>query len=183
MTLAESATAAARTGFDWIRQNPLPAFLLATIGATFAYFYGFLPVYAGHPIAEWAWIRYKPEYNQEHSKLVLPIFAFLLWYHREALRNARKEGSNWGLLLVALGVAFYVIGARALQARVALAALPFLVSGVLLFVWGKDVARILAFASAFLVFLIPLSAIEQASFRLQFLITGLVEALSGFFGI
>jgi exosortase len=179
----DAASAVARQSSDWIKKNPLQAFLLASIAGIFVYFYGFLPLYAGLPIAEWAWIRWKPEYNQEHSKLVLPVFAFLIWYHRDAIKAAPKRGSNWGLVLIGIGAALYVIGARSLQARLALAALPFLFSGVVLFLWGWRVTRILAFPSAFLVFLIPLSAIEQASFRLQFVITGIVETLSGFLGI
>lgn len=181
--MSNGVSAAARQSLDWIRRHPLPAFLLATITATLVYFYGFLPVYSGRTIANWAWIRWIPQYNQEHSRLIPFVFLFLVWYHREALAKAKKEGSNWGLLLLGLGVFFYVIAARALQARLALFAVPFLVSGVILFLWGKQVARILAFACAFLVFLIPLSAIEQTSFRLQFLITGLVEKLSGILGI
>lgn len=183
MSLAAEASATARLGWDWVRKNPGPAFLLAAIAATLAYFYGFVPLYAGRPIAEWAWIRWEPEYNQEHSKLVPAVFLFLIWYHREALAKARKHGSNWGLLVIGIGALFYVVGARALQARLALAGLPFLFTGVLLFVWGREVARILLFPSAFLIFLIPLSAIEQTSFRLQFIITGIAEALSGLFGI
>jgi exosortase len=182
MSLADASTTA-RHSWDWVRENPARAFLLAAIAATFVYFYGLLPLYAGLPIAEWAWIRWKPEYNQEHSRLVPAVFLFLIWYHREALKKAPKEGSNWGLLLIGIGALFFVVGARSLQARLALAGLPFLLSGVLLFIWGKKVARILAFPSAFLVFLIPLSAIEQASFRLQFVITGIVESLSGMLGI
>ncbi|MGI8436014.1 MAG: exosortase/archaeosortase family protein [Chthoniobacterales bacterium] len=172
-----------RKAGDWIRKNPAQAFLLAAIAATFVYFYGFLRLYAGLPIGAWAWLRYLPAYNQEHSKLVPFAFLFLVWYHRQALVAARKEGSNWGLLLIGLGVLLYVVAARALQARLAIAALPFLFSGVLLFVWGREVARILLFPSLFLLFLVPLGAIEQMTFRLQFLITGAVQWLSGIFGI
>lgn len=183
MSTAAAASESARKTWDWIRNNPAHALLLATIAATFVYFYGFLRLYAGLPIGHWAWLRWKPEYNQEHSKLIPAVFLFLIWYHREALAKARKEGSNWGLLLIGFGIFLYVVAARALQARLALAALPFLFTGVLLFVWGKQVARILLFSSAFLVFLVPLGAIEQMSFRLQFVITGLVQWLSGIFGI
>ncbi len=157
---------------DWARNNPVQVLLLATIAATVGYFYLFLPVYAGLPIGQWAWLRYRPEYNQEHSKLIPFIALFLVWYHRDALAKARKQGSNWGLLPIAIGLILYVVAARALQARLAIAALPFLFSGVLWFVWGKEVARILLFTSAMLLFLIPLGAIEQMSFRLQFIITG-----------
>lgn len=183
MSAAATASDTARKAWDWIQANPLSAFLLASVTATVAYFYLFLPLYAGLPIGHWAWLRYKPEYNQEHSKLIPAVFAFLIWYHRDELAKARKAGSNWGLLLIGIGVLFYVVAARALQARLALAGLPFLFSGVLLFVWGKEVARILFFPSAFLVFLVPLGAIEQMSFKLQFIITGAVQWLSGLVGI
>ena len=166
-----------------MRGNPTQALLLATVAATFVYFYGVLRLYAGLPIGEWAWLRYIPEYNQEHSKLIPAVLAFLIYYHRDELVKARKEGNNWGLFLIGVGLLFYVIAARALQARLALTALPFLFTGVLLFVWGKQVARILLFSSAFLIFLVPLGAIEQMSFRLQFIITGAVQWLSGIFGI
>ncbi len=183
MSAANAVSDTGRKTWEWIRTNPTQAFLLATIAVTFIYFYGYLRLYAGLPIGHWAWFRYKPEYNQEHSKLIPAVFFFLIWYHREALAKARKEGSNWGLLLIGIGIFLYVVAARALQARLAIAALPFLFTGVLLFVWGKQVARILLFTSAFLVFLIPLGAIEQMSFKLQFIITGAVQWLSGIFGI
>jgi len=181
--MSQGVSITARQSLDWIKRNPINAFLLATLLGTFVYFYGFLRLYAGLPVAHWAWLRWLPEYNQEHSRLVPFVFLFLIWYHRKALAEAKKEGSNWGLLLLGLGIFVYVVAARALQARLALAALPLLFSGILLFLWGKQVARILAFPSFFLLFLVPVAAIEQTSFRLQFLITGLVERLSGILGI
>ncbi|MEP6820917.1 MAG: exosortase/archaeosortase family protein [Chthoniobacterales bacterium] len=183
MSAANAVSDTGRKTWEWIRTNPTQAFLLTTIAVTFVYFYGYLRLYAGLPIGTWAWFRYRPEYNQEHSKLIPAVFLFLIWYHREALAKADKKGSNWGLLLLGIGIFLYVVAARALQARLAIAALPFLFTGVLLFVWGKQVARILLFASAFLVFLVPLGAIEQMSFKLQFIITGAVQWLSGIFGI
>jgi len=181
--MSEGASRVARESLEWIKRNPLHAFLCATLLGTFVYFYGVLRLYAGLDIVHWGMLRWQPIFNQEHSKLVPFVFLFLIWYHRKALAAAKKEGSNWGLLLIAFGCLLYLVGARALQARLALTALPFLFSGLLLFLWGKEVTRILAFTSAFLIFLVPLSAIEQTSFRLQFLITGLVEKLGGFVGI
>lgn len=178
-----SATDLGRKTWDWMRTQPVQALFLATILGTLAYFYLFLPLYTGLPIGTWAWLRYLPEYNQEHSKLIPAVFLFLLWYHRDALSKTEKKGSNWGLIPIALGIILYVVAARALQARLAIAALPFLFSGTLWFLWGKEVARILLFPSAMLIFLVPLGAIEQMSFRLQFIITGIVETLSGLFGI
>lgn len=183
--MAQAAAISTKAGsiFDWIKENRAVAFLLLTTTATFVYFYGFLHLYRGRGIAEWAWIRYVPEFNQEHSKLIPFVFVFLLWYHREALWKAKKQGNNWGLALVGLGLLIFVVAARALQARLALVGVPVLLGGVVLFLWGKEVARILRFPIAFLIFLVPAAAIEQTSFKLQFVITGLVERLSALLGI
>lgn len=174
-----------RNFLDWIRKNPLPAFLLAAVLGTTVYFFGFLPLYANQtqPIWTWAWMRFLPQYNQEHSKVIPLIVAFLVWYHRDELRQAPKKGSNLGLIFIAIGILCYIVGARALQARLAIFGFPFLAFGGVLFLWGKQVARILLFPIALLFFMIPLGAIEQMTFKLQFLIIGVVKFLSALFGI
>lgn len=174
-----------RNFWDWIRKNPVPAFLLAAVLGAIVYFFGVLQLYANQtqPIWAWAWMRFLPQYNQEHSKVIPLIVAFLVWYHRDDLRKAPKKGSNLGLIFIAIGILCYIIGARALQARLAIFGFPFLAFGSVLFLWGKQVARILLFPIALLFFMIPLGAIEQMTFKLQFLIIGVVKFLSQLFGI
>jgi exosortase len=157
--------------------------LLLGIAGTLYYFYGVLILYHGMTIKNWAWGRYAPEYNFEHGKLVPFIFAFLVWYHREDLAKAKKKGCNQGLIWVALGCLIFAIGARTLQGRFGMAAGPVLLYGIVLYLWGKEVARILLFPIVFLVFMIPVVAIEQATFRLQFMVTGIAQAVCGLVGI
>lgn len=172
------------------RQRPAGAFLLAAIAVTFVYFFGFVPLFVkgmfveGYcSVAVWAWQAWNPGMNQEHSKLVPLIFIGLLYYHRERLRAAPKKGSNMGLLFVGAGILLFLLGARCLQPRLAIASVPFLIYGSAVFVWGKAVGRIILFPCAFLIFMIPVAAIEQATFRLQFVITAIVGFLSNLFGI
>lgn len=61
--------------------------------------------------------------------------------------------------------------------------IPLLLFGSILFLWGKAVARILFFPCAFLIFLIPFGAVEQATFKLQTIITPTVGVLANFVGI
>ncbi len=178
----------AKLGLDflgWVRRNPLHALLSVGLVVTIIYFFGFLRLFANYSQAiwPWAWIRFLPQYNQEHSKIIPLIVLGLVWCHRQALAVAPKEGSNVGLILVFAGIFFYIVGARALQPRVSLFGFPFLVLGMVWFLWGKKVARILLFPSALLFFMIPLGAIEQMTFRLQFLSTGIVTALGRLFGL
>jgi hypothetical protein len=84
--------------------RPGQAPLLFAVTATVVCFFGFLRLCANQsqPIREWAWLRFLPQYNQEHSKLIALLVLFLPWYHRTELRAAKKEGSNLGLLFVGL---------------------------------------------------------------------------------
>lgn len=171
-----------------IRREPLSALLIATIVATLVYFFGFVPLFIKGvfvsgmgSVASWAWQAWTG--NQEHSRFVPLIALGLVWYHRKEIKNAEKFGSNRGLLFVGLGIALFLLGARCLQPRFALASMPLLIYGSVLYLWGKQVARIVLFPCAFLIFMIPVAAIEQGTFRLQFIITSAVGFLSNLVGI
>lgn len=166
-----------------VAQDPLSALFLFSIAATVIGFYFFLKLYAGAPIMVWAWKHWLPNLNQEHGKLVIPIALVLVWYHRKKLQASPKEGSNWGIPILVVGFLILLIGVRALQPRISLLALPVILFGIAIFVWGLPVGRILAFPIAFLVFMIPVGALQQTSFRLQFMITNTVQALSNAVGI
>jgi exosortase len=131
----------------------------------------------------WAWQAWSPGSNQEHSKIVPLVFVGLVWYHRKEIARAPKAGSNSGLIFICIGIILFVLGARCLQPRLALGSLPFLIYGGVLYLWGKQVARIILFPCAFLIFLIPFGAIEQATFRLQFVITSAIGFLSKLVGL
>jgi exosortase len=179
----------ASSGFgEWIRTNPSSALLLLTVLGTLVYFFGFLPLFIKGlftsgvgSAAAWAWQAWTG--NQEHSKLVPPISLALVWYHRKKIKNAEKRGSNSGLLFVAIGIALFLLSARCLQPRFALASVPFLIYGSVLYLWGKQVARIVLFPCAFLIFMVPVAAIEQGTFRLQFIITEIIGFLTNLVGI
>jgi exosortase len=179
--ILETAAAESRLGRQPL--TPVAKILLSTIAATFVAFFCILKLYTGRSIMVWAWGHWLPNLNQEHGKLVIPIAAGLVWYHRKQLRAAVKRPSNWGVFFLMGGFMLVLLGTRALQPRITMLAIPFLVFGSVLFLWGVQVARILAFPIGFLIFMIPVGALQQTSFRLQFLITGAVGALSSLMGI
>lgn len=168
----------------------LEILLLFTIGATLVYFFGFLPLFvkgtfsAGvSSAAAWAWQAWNPTNNQEHSRFVPLISLGLVWYHWKEIRRAPKQGSNKGLFFIAIAVLLFLLSARCLQPRFAIASVPFLLYGAVLYVWGARVARIVLFPCAFLIFMVPVAAIEQGTFKLQFIITSVVGFLSNLVGI
>lgn len=178
-----------QAGQRWVKREPIAALLLFTIIGTLTYFYGFLPLFVKgvfiHGVcstAAWAWQAWGGM-NQEHSRLVPFISLALVWYHRKKIKNAAKIGSNKGLVFLGIAIALFLLAARCLQPRFALASVPFLLYGSVLYLWGKQVARIVLFPCAFLIFMVPVAVIEQATFRLQFIITGVVGFLSNLAGI
>ncbi len=169
----------------WVKANPFSAFLIATVVGTFVYFFGFLPLFTGGQwsTAKWAWEAWSPQANYEHAKLIPLIVAFLIWYDRKKLTAAPLGSSRWGWLFIGIGLFLFFAGARTLQGRLALTSLPILLFGVVLYVWGKDVARALLFPIAFLFFMVPLNFLTQATFRLQFIETAIASTFCNLIGV
>ncbi len=170
---------------QWAARNPIVVGLLLTISATLVYFFGFYHPFVNGELttARWAWEAWNPEGNQEHGRLVPLIAIGLIYWHWESLLKAPKKGSNWGLLPLLGGILLFLAAVRCLQPRLAIAAIPFLLYGSVLFVCGKASARIVFFPSIFLFFMVPVAALEQATFRLQFIVTEAVGFLSNILGI
>lgn len=170
---------------DWIKREPLSVLLLATILATLIYSFGWLHLFTEGRLSTltWAWQAWSPETNYEHAKLIPLIVAFLIWYDRDKLKAAPLGSSRWGWLFIGVGLFLFFGGARTLQARLTLTAMPFLLFGIVLYVWGKAVARVLLFPIAFLLFMVPLNFLTQATFRLQFIETAIASAVCNLIGI
>ena len=170
----------------WVAAKPIQATLLAGFLWTLSVFLFFIPLWHNNSETTWIWVQKAWDAaggEQMHGYLVFPAAIFLVLYHRNRILAAPKAASNWGLFWVGAGVISFVIGARCLQPRFALFALPFIFYGATHYFWGWRVARIVLFPCAFLVFMTPVASLEQGTFRLQFIITGTVEVLSRFIGL
>ncbi len=170
---------------SWCRREPITALLAGACLAALVYFFGFHPTFLNgtKTTARWAWEAWNPENNQEHSALVLPIALFLVWFHRGKLANARIEPWNPGLLIVAVGAGCFVLGARALQPRIAIFSLPVLLIGAVAFLWGRPAARIVLFPCAFLLFMVPIGGLVQGTVSLQLLVSTVCNTLCSIIGM
>lgn len=169
----------------WAAANPLAAVLLSTVVATLVYFYDIVhPFYSGtRSTLVWARSAWNPEGDQSYGAFVPLISLALFMYHWGELRRAPKKGEDSALGWVGAGILIFVLAVRCLQPRMALLSIPFLLYGIFVFVWGNAVGRIVRFPCAFLVFMIPVGALTQATFSLQFLVTGAVGFLSHLIGV
>ncbi|MEI6350488.1 MAG: exosortase/archaeosortase family protein [Verrucomicrobiota bacterium] len=174
-----------RAFVQWCGKNPASAALIAAIVATLVFFFGIIKpfVNGSESAAYWAWLSWNEENELTHGWLVPLATIWLIWVHRDELRRAPKGSSNLGIASVGLAVVLFVLSVRCLQPRLALMSVPFLLYGSTCFLWGRAAGRIVLFPTAFLVFMIPVAALQQATFKLQFVITGLVGILTHSVGI
>lgn len=166
-------------------QRPAAALLLVFVAGIVIFFFGYLKLFLSWKISafSWAWQAWNPETNYEHAKFIPIIVLFLVWHARDKLQAAPISSSKWGWASLIIGILFYLFAARTVQARIALAGLPFILFGAVLYLWGRSVARILLFPIAFLFFMVPLNFLTQATNSLQFLETGAASTICNFFGL
>lgn len=157
----------------WLAAEPLRLALVAGVLGTLAFFFGLAKLFYDHRISafHWAWDAWNPETNYEHAVLVPPIALVLLWLAQPRLRGVRPASSPWGLAVLGFGILLFLASARTLQPRIALAAFPVILLGAVIYVWGWQAARVLRFPIGFLLFMIPLPGLEQATVKLQILST------------
>lgn len=131
----------------------------------------------------WLYDAWSPITDYEHGKLVPLIMIGLVAYRFNYIRGSTGEGSWWGLLVVILGCLCYLAAYRTIQSRIAVGGLPFILWGSVLYIWGWNTARLLAFPLFFFWLAVPLPAFQQATTQLQLLATQLAHHGSGLFGV
>ena len=159
---------------------------LAFSVAILIWFYGFdLRYGGGRNESATAWIvsAWNYDLDYEHGMLFPFVIAGLIIYRFKDLKAAAGEGSYWGLLAALIGVLLYAAACRTLQPRIAMGALPFLLWGSALYLWGWRVARMLSFPLFFFWLAIPLPSFQQATTQLQLLATSMAHHGSSLFGV
>ena len=109
--------------------------------------------------------------NYSHGFLIPLISAWLVWGRLERLRQCPARGSVWGYPVLLLGLVLLVAGQAATFGYPARLSLLVVLAGLLLFAYGPDVLRLLAFPLAYLLFMVPLPvpALLRIAFPLQLL--------------
>lgn len=112
------------------------------------------------------------------------IFAYLVHLRWSELERAPIRQSNLGLGLIILGVLVYWFGLRAENQYFGYASLQILLAGVILWLWGWAVFRILLFPWAFFVFAWPLPFLDPIiAFPLRMVMSGMASHLLPIIGI
>lgn len=115
-----------------------------------------------------------------HGFLVIPIALYFVWERRDRLRDALRKPSVQGLFVVLASVATLIAGILGAELFLTRISLVGLAAGTVLFVFGWQHLRRLAFPLAFLILMIPIPTIafNQVAWPLQLLASQLgVSAL------
>lgn len=105
--------------------------------------------------------------DYSHGYLIPFVSLGIIWYKRRAYMEATKKICTWGLAVIVLALFMHWVGAKMQQTRVSLMALILLLWGVPLYFLGWQVAKLLIFPCAYLIFCIPLNFLDALSFPLR----------------
>lgn len=119
--------------------------------------------------------------NYSHGFLIGPVAAYLVWQRRDRLASARACPSAAGLVVVLASLALLLAGVVAAEVFITRISMIGVIGGAVLFVYGRQHLKLVAFPLAFLLLMIPLPAIvfNEIALPLQLLASRLgVAALS-----
>jgi exosortase len=119
--------------------------------------------------------------NYSHGFLIVPIAVYFAWERRERLKAAAQTPSVLGLVVVIGSIAVLLAGILGSELFLTRISIVGALTGVVLFMFGWQPLRILAFPIGFLLLMIPIPAIlfNQIAFPLQLLASKFGEAAMG----
>lgn len=149
------------------------------IGLGFAFLLAYYPVLKGL-VTIWSNME---EYS--HGSLVLPISVYMLWRKKDVLSTIRVVPSGWGAVIILVSLMLYVFAYYAeITTLSALSMIP-LLAGVVIYLFGFEMLRIVAFPLCFLVFMVPAPAqiLAQLTMPLQLFVSKASSLVASNLGI
>lgn len=132
-----------------------------------------------------AWLTHSWTTSLERTQgWLIPILcAYMLIHACRKLKGESLEGSLHGLWFIATGFVLYLASIRTLQPRIAVASIPFLLSGIVWCYWGGRATIRCAFPFFFILISAQPPNVYQATTGLQILSTEAANWIIQLFGI
>ena len=123
--------------------------------------------------------------DMSHGFFVPVVAGIVAWRHRADLASAPASPNYWGLVLTAWGAAQMILGTLAAQLFAARTAVLVSLTGVLLFLGGTRLVKLLVFPLLLLAFMFPIPAIVYAriTLPLQLFASSIAEAVLNACGV
>jgi len=111
--------------------------------------------------------------NYSHGFLIPFICGYILWQRKDSIKAVNSVPSNLGILLVIMGLGFYLIGTVAGESFTMRISMLIVVAGTIIFGYGLGLFKSVAFPFFYLIFMIPLPYIlyDSIAFPLKLLVS------------
>jgi exosortase len=123
--------------------------------------------------------------NFSHGFFV-PVFAlYVVWQKWDSLRTIPSAPSPWGLAVVVLSLCTLILGVLGAELFLSRVSLIILLTGMVLFLHGWEMLRVLIFPLAILLLMVPIPSLilNQITFPLQILASKLSAWILPFLGV
>ncbi len=150
---------------------PLLASILAVAGLLL---YPYTAGYGLYPIPIWQLlsIMWNSSDEWKHGMFVLPIALFLVYLKRRQLANIPVKGSNWGFLIISIGMVSYWLGYMATIQYFGYLGIQLAIAGLIVLFLGLRFFKELFFIWCFLFFAYPFVFLEEfVAFPLRMLMS------------
>ena len=117
-------------------------------------------------IARWSdKVSFGADYS--HGYLIPFVSIGIIWYKRAEFFAATKNICMVGLFVIIAALLMHWVGAKMQQTRISLMSLILLIWGIPFYFFGWQIAKLLIFPCAYLIFCVPLNFLDALSFPLQ----------------
>jgi EpsI family protein len=168
------------------RPRAAPAILCAAAGVVLFQFWGNATrgYIATSSLFHWwlyQWVN--PESETEHAWIILALSAFVFWRNLRRQGAGRRPETTGAAAVLIGGLLLHAVGFIAQQPRISIVALLVYAWGVLALAGGSRWARAAAFPMAFMVFAIPVNALDTVGFWLRMWVVEAGEHIAHAVGI
>ena len=126
-----------------------------------------------HEVISWWYVRCNSaDSYYSHGFLIPFVSGFLIWQKKNELAKINPDGSLWGLALIIFSVLIHILGTILYVFSVSGFSIFFLIIGIALFNYGRQITRIILFPLVFTIFMfpLPLAFISKISFPMKILV-------------
>jgi exosortase len=131
-------------------------------------------------VYHWMYNSYNAKLSEDgHGNLIpFAVIALLIWKRKEFLKF-NYEAWNPGLMLVAVGLLFHIVGFMAQQTRLSVLGMFVGLYGLMGYCWGKAWLKVVIFPYVLLLFCVPIGSLAQPlTFPLRVFVSALAVGFS-----
>ncbi len=138
-----------------------------------------------YPVISYLVYNWTIDENYSHGFIIPFISVYLVWERRRLLSPSSSSSNYVGIGILLFGLFLLIIGDMGAELFTTRVSMLFVLSGVVIFLFGREVLKTVLFPIAYLLFMIPLPQIvfNAVAFPLQLLAARLGTVIIQFFGV